>query len=187
MRKAYRLWRRAQERWLQYFAALFLLLPVLLSILEVIRRYIFSKSFPWQQDAITYGILSGVFLFFGITQSRSLHLRVTIFLELIRSRGGRAGQVIVNLLEILTDALGLTFCAYLVWYGIPVAKRMVFEGRMAQSQIVPLWPFFIVFLCGIALMAMSFLFQLYERIQIIRGFGPFDRDLATDENSELVH
>ena len=186
MRTAYLYWRRFQEEWLQYIAALFLLVPALLSMLEVVRRYGLGKSFPWQQDAVTYGILTGVFLFFGITQSRNLHLRVTIFHELIRAKGGRAGQVICDLLELFAAVVGLAFCAYFVWYGIPVAERMVLQGRMTESQIVPLWPFFIVFLSGIALMAVSFLFQVYDRIQVLRGADPIGQAIATDESSEVV-
>jgi TRAP-type C4-dicarboxylate transport system permease small subunit len=170
--KAYTVWRRFQERYLQYFAALFLLFPALLSMLEVVRRYGLGRSFPWQQDVITYCILSGTFLFFGITQSRGLHLRVTVAIDLLRSSGMRMSRAIANMLDVFVAAAGLAFCVFLVWRALPVAERMLLTNRMAESQIVPLWPFFITFLCGIALMAISYVFQLYEHIQILRGKDP---------------
>jgi TRAP-type C4-dicarboxylate transport system permease small subunit len=145
--------------------------PTLLAIVEVVRRYGFGTSFPWQQDAVTYGILSGVFLFFGITQSRGMHLRVTVFLGLLRGSGGRTGHAVASILEFVGAAIGLVFCAYLVLRGIPVAERMVLLNRMTDSQVLPLWPFFMAFLVGMALMAVSFFFQLYVQIQTLRGRG----------------
>lgn len=169
MRTAYTAWRIFLERYLQYVAALLLLGPTLLALVEVVRRYGLRTSFPWQQDAVTYGILSGVFLFFGITQSRRMHLRVTVFLGLFRSKGGRTGHAVAGGLEVAGSAIGLLFCGYLVLRGIPVAERMVQLKRMTDSQIIPLWPFFITFLVGMAIMAVSFFFQLYAGVQSLRG------------------
>ena len=57
-------WRTFQDSFLQYVSGALLLGLTLLAVLEVIRRYGFGVSFEWQQDAVTYGILSGIFLFF---------------------------------------------------------------------------------------------------------------------------
>ena len=56
-------WRTFQDSFLQYVSGALLLGLTLLAVLEVIRRYGFGVSFEWQQDAVTYGILSGIFLF----------------------------------------------------------------------------------------------------------------------------
>lgn len=183
---AYLAWRSFQERYLQYVAALFLLLPALLTLVEVVRRYVFGQSFPWQQDAVTYGILTGVFLFFGITQSRNLHLRVTILRELLRARGGRSGQILSEVVELFVAGIGLAFCVFVVWHGVAVAERMVLMDRMADSQIVPLWPFFIVFLIGMGLMAISFLFQIYERVEALRGRDLGPQPLSREDGAETI-
>jgi C4-dicarboxylate transporter DctQ subunit len=186
MAKIYATWRTFQEDYLRYVAALLLLGPALLSMLEIVRRYGFNKSFPWQQDLVTYGILSGVFLFFSISQSRNLHLRVTIVLDLLRSTGGRKGSKLVDVIEVLVAAVGVAFCVFLVWRGLPVAERMLARNRMAESQIIPLWPFFFVFLIGIALMAISFAFQVYEHVQILRGKDPGLRHTEHGESGESI-
>lgn len=169
MRRAYLAWRAFEERFLQYAAAILLLGPTLLAIVEVVRRYGFGVSFPWRQDAVTYGILAAIFLFFGITQSRGLHLRVTLLPSLLRAKGGRTGRAAAEVVEAAVAAVGLLFCAFVAWHGVPVALRMIETGRMTQSQIIPLWPFFIVFLVGMGFMAVSFFFRLYAQIQSMRG------------------
>ena len=66
MERAYAIWRALQDRFLAHAAALVLLGCTLLALLEVVRRYAFGMSFEWQQDAVTFFILSAVFLYFGI-------------------------------------------------------------------------------------------------------------------------
>lgn len=186
MEKAYLAWRIFQERFLKHVAALCLLGPTLLAVLEVIRRYGFGASFSWQQDAVTYIILSGVFLYFAITQSRKAHLRVTVFLLLLRNKGGRTGAVIANVLEIAGAATGLVFCGYLVWRGLEAAQLMVSQDRMTESLVFPLWLFFIIFLISMGLMAVSFFFQLYQEIQALRGKEVLVEQFAEEEESGPV-
>ena len=186
MEKSYLAWRIFQERFLKHVAALCLLGPALLAVVEVVRRYGFGVSFPWQQDAVTYIILSGVFLYFAIAQRRKAHLRVTIFLILLRDKGGRGGAVIAGALEVLGAAVGLLFCGYLVWRGLEAAQLMVSQNRMTESLVFPLWLFFIIFLVSIGLMAVSFFFQLYQEVQALRGKEVLVEKMAAEEESGPV-
>ncbi|MDH5579316.1 MAG: TRAP transporter small permease, partial [Betaproteobacteria bacterium] len=81
MEKAYAVWRAFQEKILARAAALLLIGCTLIALLEVVRRYAFGHSFEWQQDAVTFFIVSAVFLYFGISQRHGEHLNVTVLLE----------------------------------------------------------------------------------------------------------
>ncbi len=187
MSKLFWAWRTFQESFLQYFAALLLLGLTLLALLEVIRRYVFGVSFEWQQDAVTYGILSGVFLFFAITQSRKAHLRVTVILLLLREKGGRPGSIMATVLEIFGAAVGIVFCVWLVWHVIEVTQLMISQGRKTESLLFPLWLFFAVFLAGMAFLAVSFFFQLIHEIRVLRGKErPVDRYEEEGEGGSLL-
>ena len=123
MNALFKNWRSFQDFYLQYLSAF---LPSL-TLLAIVRGYppdMASVSFfEWQQDAVTYGILSGIFLFFGITQTRNAHLRVTVILMLIRDNFGTAGQIISTLLVILGQFIGIILCGYVILYSIDVSKR----------------------------------------------------------------
>jgi len=95
--KAYAAWRGFQDRFLGPAAALLFVGSTLLALLEVVRRYAFGQSFEWQQDAVTYFILSGVFLYFGISQRRDAHLAVTLMPELLAHFGWSRADVIIRL------------------------------------------------------------------------------------------
>ena len=169
MNALFKNWRSFQDSYLQYLSAFLLVSLTLLAILEVIRRYGFGVSFEWQQDAVTYGILSGIFLFFGITQTRNAHLRVTVILMLIRDNFGTTGQIISTLLVILGQFIGIILCGYVILYSIDVVSLMISQDRKTESLVFPLWPFFVTFLTGIGFLGISFFFQLWHETQILFG------------------
>lgn len=177
MGKAYAIWRAFQERFLAHAAALLLLGCTLLALLEVIRRYAFGVSFEWQQDAVTFFILSAVFLYFGISQRHGTHLTVNLLtgaLETLGPRARRAAEVI----KVLALVISFVFLLAVVWWGIPeIRDSLRYESR-TESLAFPMWPFLLVLLAGFAFMAVSLFFQIYRGIQKLRGRDvleePFD-------------
>jgi len=143
--KAYQLWRAFQEKVLAPAAALLLLGCTLLAILEVVRRYAFGQSFYWQQDAVTYIILSGVFLYFGIAQRRESHLNVTVFLELAEAAGPRARKA-ADIIRLLGAVFSLLFLLAVVWWGIPEVHDSQRYNTRTESLLLPLAPFLWVLL-----------------------------------------
>ena len=169
MNTLFKNWQSFQESYLQYFSAFLLVSLTLLAILEVIRRYGFGVSFEWQQDAVTYGILSGIFLFFGITQTRNAHLRVTVILMLIRDNFGTKGHLIAAFFAIFGQLIGVILCGYVILYSVDVVSLMISQDRKTESLVFPLWPFFVTFLTGISFLGISFFFQLWHEIQVMFG------------------
>ena len=168
MESAYRLWRTFQDRVLGPVAALLLLGCTLLALLEVFRRYVLGYSFEWQQDAVTYFTLSGVFLYFSLCQRRKAHLTVTVLPEVLAVVGPRARLAgeIVNLVAL---AFACLFLFTVVWWGIPdIEDSFKYESR-SESLAFPMWPFVTVLLFGFLFMAVTMLFQVYFGIQKLRG------------------
>jgi TRAP-type C4-dicarboxylate transport system permease small subunit len=166
--KAYAIWRAFQDRFLARAAALLLLGCTLLALLEVIRRYAFGVSFEWQQDAVTFIILSAVFLYFGISQRRGAHLNVNLLfgvLEALGPRGRRAAEVI----KVLATIISFLFLLAVVWWGIPEVRDSLHYGSRTESLAFPMWPFLLVLLAGFAFMVVSLFFQIYRGNQKLRG------------------
>jgi TRAP-type C4-dicarboxylate transport system permease small subunit len=58
-------------RWIVGYGASILMLGITgLAIMEIVRRYIFGVVYEWSQDAVTYGMVAAIFLFFAVTQAR---------------------------------------------------------------------------------------------------------------------
>jgi len=166
--KAYAVWRAFQDKLLAHAAALLLLGCTLLALMEVVRRYAFGFSYEWQQDAVTFFILSGVFLYFGISQRHNEHLNVVVLLELLQAQGPRA-RFAAELVKLVALVFSFVFMLLVVWWGIPeVEDAMKYESR-TESLAFPLAPFLWALLVGFALMAVTMAFQIYFEIQKLRG------------------
>ena len=168
MEQAYAFWRAFQDKVLARVAALLLLGCTLLALLEVGRRYTIGKSFEWQQDAVTFIMLSGVYLYFCVAQRKNSHLAVTVVPELCAVAGPRA-QAAGEVVKVVANTLSMAFLAIVVWWGIPeVEDALKYESR-TESLAFPMWPFLMALLFGFAFMAVSQFFQVYFGIQKLRG------------------
>ena len=168
MEKAYAVWRAFQERVVAQAAALLLVVMTLLALLEVGRRYIFGHSFEWQQDAVTFITLSGIFLYFSVTQRTNSHLSVTVVPELLAVIGPR-GRLAADLIKLLALAFSCAFLAAVVWWGLPEVEDSIKYESRTESLGFPMWPFLLALLLGFAFMALTMVFQLYFAVQKLRG------------------
>lgn len=168
MIKAYAAWRSFQDRVLAPAAALLLVGFTLLALVEVFRRYIVGLSFEWQQDAVTFFILSAVFLYFSVSQRKDAHLQVTLVPELLNLAGPRAKAAAV-LVKLVALAFSFLFLCMVVWWGLPeVEDALKYESR-TESLAFPMWPFLAVLLVSFGFMALTMLFQIWFAIQKLRG------------------
>ena len=183
MERAYASWRAFQARDLERAAALLLVGCTLLALVEIFRRYVLGLSFEWQQDAVTFFTLSGVFLYVGIAQRHDAHLAVTVLPEVLEALGPRARRVaeVVRLVALVISCL---FLLAVVWWGIPEVRESAHYESRTESLAFPMWPFLAVLLAGFAFMAVSMLFQIYREVQKLRGRSvleePPEPDVAPD-------
>jgi TRAP-type C4-dicarboxylate transport system permease small subunit len=166
--RAYAAWRAFQDRLLAPAGAVLFVGSTLLALLEVARRYVLGRSFEWQADAVTFFILSGVFLYFSISQRREAHLTVTLIPELFNVFGGR-WRVAAEAVKLVALAYACVFMAAVVWWGIPEVEDAFRYETRTESLAFPMWPFLAVLLLSFASMAITMLFQIYRAVQALRG------------------
>ena len=168
MEKAYAIWRAFQDRFLARAAALLLLGCTLLALLEIFRRYVLGLSFEWQQDAVTFFILSGVYLYFGVAQRHNSHLNVALLTESLETIGPRA-RYAADVIRLLALVVSFVFMLLVFWWGIPeIEDAMQYETR-TESLAFPMWPFLLALLAGFGFMAVTLFFQIYRQIYKLCG------------------
>jgi TRAP-type C4-dicarboxylate transport system permease small subunit len=166
--RAYAVWRAFQDRFLGRAAALLLLGCTLLALVEIFRRYVFGVSFDWQQDAVTFFTLSGVFLYFSISQRHNAHLSVTVLPEVLESLGPSARRA-AEVVRLGALVISFFFLVAVVWWGIPEVRESLHYESRTESLAFPMWPFLAVLLAGFACMAETMFFQIYRAIHKLRG------------------
>ena len=168
MEKAYAVWRAFQDRLVAPVAATLLVGCTLLAIVEIVRRYVFGVSFEWQSDAVTFFLLCGVFLYFGISQRHGEHLTVTIVLETLDAVGPRSRRA-AEFIRLFAASVAFVFLILLAWWGVPeVIDSVRYESR-TESLAFPMWPFLAILVAGFAFMAITLFFQIYRTVQKLRG------------------
>jgi TRAP-type C4-dicarboxylate transport system permease small subunit len=166
--KAYAIWCAFQDRFLARAAALVLLGCTLLALIEIFRRYVLGVSFEWQQDAVTFFILSGVYLYFSISQRHGEHLSVTVVTESLDALGPRARRA-ADVIRLIALVISFVFLLAVVWWGIPEIHDAVRYETRTESLAFPMWPFLAVLLAGFAMMTVTLFFQIYRGVQKLRG------------------
>lgn len=185
MEKAYALWRAFQDRLLAPAAAALFLGCTLLALLEVVRRYVFGVSYEWQQDAVTYFILTAVFLYFGIAQRKGTHLVVDVFLHALRNVGPRMRRL-VEYVEVAAIIIALLFMLGVLWWGLDEVLEVQRDAPRTESLEFPLAPFLWALLAGFAFMAVSLFFQCWRGIQKLRGREVLGEPADTTEVKDQV-
>jgi TRAP-type C4-dicarboxylate transport system permease small subunit len=166
--RAYAAWRTFQDRFLAYVAALLMLGCTLLALTEVGRRYVLGLSYEWQADAVTYIILSGVFLYFGIAQRRDSHLNVTLLVTVLEAMGPRARHA-AAIIDLVARIFAFLFLLAVAWWGIPEVSESIRYETRTESLAFPMWPFLLTLLVGFVLMAITMFFQIYRGINKLLG------------------
>ena len=136
--RAYRVVRFILDDIIGNLAILAMFLGTGLAILEVFRRYVFGVVYDWGQDAVTYGIVSSVFLYFAVTQARRSHLRVSFVIDILEEAG--LSRLVLFIRALLT-AMSLALFSALAYWGIPTVERSMMMERTTLSMVLVIWPF----------------------------------------------
>ena len=179
MEKAYAIWRAFQDRFLARAAALLLLGCTLLALLEIFRRYALGVSFEWQSDAVTFFILSAVYLYFSISQRHGEHLSVTVVTELLDVVGPRAHRV-AEVIRLVALFISFVFLVAVMCWGVPETRDAMRYETRTESLAFPMWPFLAVLLVGLGFMELTVFFQIYRSIQKLRGVSVLEEPVEKD-------
>ena len=157
---------------LSKFTALVLLGTTLFALLEIIRRYLFGFVFEWGQDAVVYGMMSGIALSISVTQAKRNHLTMGAFVQALSARGLHKT---VAVLDIVVSFCVFLFCTSLMVTAWPTIQRSIMMHRKTESLAMYLWPFEAALMIGLGLMGLVALIQTIEGVVAFRK-----GDISTD-------
>jgi len=149
------------EKVVSFFAGITFFLVTILTIVEVIRRYIFGKTFDWGQDGAIYFMVVSVTLYFCVTQIRRGHLVMAAVLEYLNHK---KLYRLVGISKIIATTFTSFFCISLSVAGLSMLDYSFSMKIRSDSLMFELWPFHVTFVLGIALMGLVAFFQIIEDV-----------------------
>lgn len=169
--RLYWVFRFLLDTFVGYGAMLIMFLGTWLAIFEVARRYIFGSVFDWGQDAVTYGMVGSIFLYFAVTQARRSHLRMSAAMDALEKAGWTR---FVLYIRASISLLSVVVYSAIAWWGWPTLERSMELGRKTQSMVLYIWPFQAILVASFILLAIVCLFQLYQDIRALMGKTVFE-------------
>jgi len=167
----YRSFRFLLDNVIGHIAILIMLAGTGLAISEVARRYVFDTVFDWGQDAVTYGMVGAIFLYFAVTQARRSHLRMSALMDALEKRGY---EKFVLFMRTFFSALGVAIYSAIAYWGWSAMERSFELGRKTYSMVILIWPFQAILVTAFILLALVCLFQLYQDIRELMGKKVFE-------------
>ncbi|MGI9423948.1 MAG: TRAP transporter small permease [Hyphomicrobiaceae bacterium] len=164
-----------------YSAVLIMLLGTCLAVAEVTRRYVFGLVFDWGQDAVTYGMVGSIFLYFAVTQARRSHLRMAAVMDALEKAGWTR---FVMIIRTLVSAISLVVYSAIAYWGVPTLQRSMMLERKTQSMVLLIWPFQAILIIAFTMLALVCLFQLYQDVRALMGKKVFEW-APTEEGIEI--
>jgi TRAP-type C4-dicarboxylate transport system permease small subunit len=167
MLKLFGLWNRIETAVLRRTAQGVFLFPILLTFLEVVRRYVFSATFKWSSEITIYSLLVASWLYFGTTLAEGGHLRITVLTDRMSKRLRGYG-------DIFAGVVGTAFCAILIWNCAVIIPRVLIAGSMFESLDIPIAVIFFAFLIAMVSLSVRYVEWIYHSVLglLSRGRAP---------------
>jgi len=179
MQRLYSIWQFLLEEILGRLAAVAFLVAVLIAIVEVFRRYVLGTSWLWQQDVVVMLTLSGVFIYYGITQLQRRHIAMMVLNSLFTRIGG-IGITIRRVVGIGALLAFLAMALIFSYWGVHETRALLALGTRSSSLTVPMWPLVGLLTMGFALLSVTIW------LQVVRAVTGVDEGHQGDELAEVV-
>ncbi|MEH6354554.1 MAG: TRAP transporter small permease [Marinobacter sp.] len=138
-------------RWTMFVVLIFMMLTI---CYDVIMRYVFVAPTSWSLEINTFLLVYLAVVGAGEAQRHDAHIRITFFTQ----RFPKSGQALITM---LTSALGLVFCAIMVWRGSLMAHdAWEYSERVSSAFGTPMvYPYALIPI-GFGVLGLQFLIDI---------------------------
>jgi TRAP-type C4-dicarboxylate transport system permease small subunit len=141
-----------------YGAAVALIAMMLLTVADVIGRYLFSKPIKGTYELVGFLLVGAGALGLGYTQVKKGHIRVDFLLQ-------RFPEKVQGIVTVIANFLGFAAFSLLCWRCALYAQYYISAtGNATDTLHIPLFPFVVVLAVGTGMLALVLLFDLVHSI-----------------------
>ena len=146
-----------------YLAGVALIGMMLLTVADVIGRYLFSKPIRGTYELVGFLLVGAGSLGLGYCQVKKAHIRVDFLLQ-------RFPEKVRAIVTVLANFLGFAAFSLLCWRCVLYAQYYLSAtGNATDTLHIPLFPFVIVLAVGTGMLALVLLFDLGHSIAKVKG------------------
>ena len=160
----------------------FILAAVIVSSVNALVRFVFSKSSNSWLELQWYLFGAVVLLAAAYTFQRNEHIRI----DIINSRLAKSTR---NWIDIIGHLFFLApLCLVMIWLSTPVFLRDIRSGEVSASAGgLPLWPAKMLIPLGFSLLLLQGFSELIKRIAVMRGLMADPHESVRIDETPGVH
>jgi len=148
----------SMNKLMAYVGGVALTAMMLLTVADVIGRYVFSKPIRGTYELVGFLLVGAGSLGLGYCQVKKGHIRVDFLLQ-------RFPEKVRAILTVLANFLGFVAFSLLCWRCILYAQYYLSAtGNHTDTLNIPLFPFVLVLAVGTGMLALVLLFDLIHSI-----------------------
>jgi len=146
-----------------YLAGVALIGMMLLTVADVIGRYLFSKPIRGTYELVGFLLVGAGSLGLGYCQVKKAHIRVDFLLQ-------RFPEKVRAIITVFANFLGFLAFSLLCWRCILYAQYYISAtGNATDTLGIPLFPFVVVLAVGTGMLALLLLFDLGHSIAKVKS------------------
>ncbi len=148
---------------LAYFGAVILFLMMILTVVDVVGRYIFNSPIKGTKDLIEIGLVLATFAALAYLTLQRQIIRADIMNSVLSRRNA-------SILGFVMHLLATPVVIIIAWQTCTEGINVLFNGSSVTSTIfVPIGPFFLFAGLGLALLVLATVLDLVRYMEEIRG------------------
>jgi TRAP-type C4-dicarboxylate transport system permease small subunit len=151
--------KKCAEVGFQAITAILMMFMVLLTLLQVISRYVFNASIPWTEELARLDLVYVTFFGSIVAFQRRGHLRVEVLVHALPVG-------IQKWLGVGIDLASMLVLGVVVWQGVPLLIKFWPLLSAALEWPTTVFYFPVVFCCGVLLV-----YTAVDVITVVRGAG----------------
>ncbi|MFA8437864.1 TRAP transporter small permease [Pueribacillus sp. YX66] len=151
-----------------FFAALFFISGIAVSLYAVFMRYIIGHSQSWATEIFTMLLVWAIFIGFATALRDNAHIAIDIVYD-------RVGPNVKKIFEIVTLIFGISFSIFFIWTGTQMVLAAYSQGIKTIDAGFPIWIYYLIMPVGGLLLLIRF---------IEKAFRFFTKDVTTETEVE---
>ena len=156
-------WVHPLSRFTSHIASVVLFLLMILTILDVFLRKVFSKSILGTVEMTEFLLVFVIFFALAITEIKNGHVKV----DLVMSRFGERAQ---GIMDMITQLICFILTVVITWSTLIYSEKMRLSHEVSQDLWLPVFPVIYVVALGCALLALTLLIKfIAASIKVVKS------------------
>ena len=156
-------WVKPISRFMSHIASIILFLMMVLTILDVVLRKLWSKSILGTVEMTEFLLVFVIFLTLAITEIMNGHVKVDLVMSGFSER-------VQGVVDMITQLICFILTVLITWSALVYSEKLRVSAEVTQDLWIPVFPVIYVVAFGCAILCLTLLIKFIEAsIKVVKS------------------